>query len=76
MMTDNFTTTSINTYDYCTHRLPCGYCQILCRVCPMQGNTVIGPTWKLPNTVTCKTSQITAYNSATANTNLSTPTNE
>ena len=34
---------------YCIHRLPCGYCQLLSRVCPMQGVT-INPYW---NEVTC-----------------------
>lgn len=33
----------------CVHRLPCGYCPLLSRVCPMQGVT-INPYW---NEVTC-----------------------
>lgn len=39
--------TSINANDYgyytngyCQHRLPCGYCTMLNRVCPMQNNQV------------------------------------
>ena len=32
-----------NSYTYattaCAHRLPCGYCPLLNRVCPMQGIT-------------------------------------
>ena len=48
------TTGTLNgSYTYqtcsCAHRLPCGYCPLLSRVCPMQGVT-INPGW---NEVTC-----------------------
>ena len=48
------TTDTLNgSYTYqtcsCAHRLPCGYCPLLSRVCPMQGVT-INPGW---NEVTC-----------------------
>ena len=36
-----------NSYTYvttaCAHRLPCGYCPLLNRVCPMQGATYNEP---------------------------------
>ena len=43
-----------STYNYsaCANRLPCGYCMILSMPCPMQGNAVMDPTWKLPD-ITC-----------------------
>ena len=48
------TTTPLSgSYTYntcsCAHRLPCGYCPLLNRVCPMQGVT-INPYW---TEVTC-----------------------
>ena len=51
---DNITTTpSINfNQTYCLHRLPCGYCTMLNRPCPMMG-TQIEPTWR-PE-ITCET---------------------
>lgn len=54
--TDNATTVSgINPYGYCWHRLPCGYCQIMSKPCPMQGNTNCAqPEWKLPDII-CQT---------------------
>ena len=47
------TTGSGNSYDeFCGFRLPCGYCTRLDRPCPMMGNRMIEPTWKLPE-ITC-----------------------
>lgn len=53
---DNYSSTTgplSGSYTYnscaCAHRLPCGYCPLLSRVCPMQGVT-INPYW---NEVTC-----------------------
>lgn len=49
--------TNINySRDYCVNRLPCGYCLLLCRACPMYcSNTIpVEPTWKLPEII-CKT---------------------
>ena len=37
---------------YCLHRLPCGYCTMLNRLCPMMG-TQYEPVWK-PE-ITCQT---------------------
>ena len=54
-MTETTTTgTNINfNAQYCVHRLPCGYCQLMSRVCPMQGTTIT-PTWEPgPNVVYC-----------------------
>lgn len=61
---DHSTTSSTaypNTYSYngCAHRLPCGYCVLLGRACPMQGNTVVEPTWRLPD-ITCASAPPTA----------------
>lgn len=51
------------TYQYqnpsCVHRLPCGYCPLLGRTCPMQTVTItnepyINTPWNLTE-VTCKT---------------------
>ena len=39
--------------NYCFNRLPCGYCRLLDRPCPMTGNSYVEPTWKLPE-ITCK----------------------
>lgn len=55
---DTSTTSSTayqNTYSYngCAHRLQCGYCTLLGRACPMQGNTVVEPTWRLPDITCC-----------------------
>lgn len=54
MVNDSSTTGPLSgSYTYntcsCAHRLPCGYCPLLSRVCPMQGVT-INPYW---NEVTC-----------------------
>lgn len=53
---DNYSSTTgplSGSYTYnscpCASRLPCGYCPLLNRVCPMQGVT-INPHW---NEVTC-----------------------
>lgn len=48
------TTTGIgsNYAEFCGFRLPCGYCTELDRPCPMMGNRMIEPTWKLPE-ITC-----------------------
>lgn len=47
------TGTGSTTTSYCANRLPCGYCMVLGRACPMQ-NTI---TWTTPswtwNTPTC-----------------------
>lgn len=43
----------------CQHKLPCGYCTLLNRACPMQGNTIVEPTWKLPD-ITCTSTPPTA----------------
>lgn len=40
--------------DYCFNRLPCGYCRLLDRPCPMMGNSVPEITWKLPDITCCK----------------------
>lgn len=47
------TATQIGINYRCPNKLPCGYCTILSRACPMQGNTVVEPTWKLPD-ITCQ----------------------
>ena len=39
------TTTTTSYSNYCPQRLPCGYCVLLSRPCPMQCNTNITPTW-------------------------------
>ena len=43
------------TYQTCScgHRLPCGYCPLLNRVCPMEG-VKISPYW---TEVTCQTNK-------------------
>ena len=52
-------TTTSYTYSSCScvHRLPCGYCPLLSKPCPMQTVTITTapctPTWNL-NEVTCK----------------------
>ena len=47
------TSTNINySKEYCANRLPCGYCTRLDRLCPMMGNRIYEPTWKLPD-ITC-----------------------
>ena len=43
--TVNTGTYTTNTTNYCPQRLPCGYCVLLSRACPMQSNTTITPTW-------------------------------
>ncbi len=40
-------TTSPNNYaQYCLNRLPCGYCTLLSRPCPMFP-AIVSPTWKI-----------------------------
>ena len=43
--TINTGTYTTSTTNYCPQRLPCGYCVLLSRACPMQGNTTITPGW-------------------------------
>lgn len=57
-MNDTVNTTTTGTgYSYantCRNRLPCGYCMLLDRPCPMQ--TFMTPTWDTNwNKVTCNT---------------------
>lgn len=50
------TSANINySKEYCVNRLPCGYCTLLGRACPMYyTNTIpVEPTWKLPEII-CK----------------------
>lgn len=44
-------TKTITNYNaqYCINRLPCGYCTLLSRACPMFPTT-ISPTWKTGST--------------------------
>lgn len=61
---DTSTTSSTaypNTYSYngCTYRLPCGYCTLIGKACPMPGNAVVEPTWKSPD-ITCVSTSPTA----------------
>jgi len=47
-VTTGSTTGGSTTYTYpgsCAHRLPCGYCMMLSKACPMQSNTFVTPTW-------------------------------
>lgn len=30
-------------YQYCEHRLPCGYCRYLDKACPLLNNTIYPP---------------------------------
>lgn len=57
--TVNTTTTGTPGYSYsntCGSKLPCGYCMLLNRPCPMQSNTFVTPTWGPDwNKVTCNT---------------------
>lgn len=50
--TTGTTYTAANT---CGNKLPCGYCLLLNRPCPMQSNTFVTPTWD-PNwyKITCQ----------------------
>lgn len=56
MITAEKTTTNstgVNTATYtnvCTHRLPCGYCPLMSRPCPMVC-TITTPTWTTPISV-------------------------
>ena len=34
------------TYGSCGYCLPCGYCTMLCRPCPMGGGMGTAPPWK------------------------------
>lgn len=46
---DTTTTTATNQYyQTCAHRLPCGYCPLMSRQCPMQSTTI---TWSTPYSV-------------------------
>lgn len=53
--TTNTSTTGSYTYSSCTcvHRLPCGYCPLLSKPCPMQTITITNaqntPVWSLNN---------------------------
>lgn len=55
--TSTTNTTYINGTNCCSYRLPCGYCKILERYCPMDYNDitykVCDPPYNL-NQVTCK----------------------
>ena len=44
------TATPYNYREYCPNRLPCGYCRLMCGMCPLQSHTTI----TLTNEVTCK----------------------
>ena len=46
------TTTDFNSNNYCIHRLPCGYCKILEKSCPMYFSNI--PMYN-PYIVTCET---------------------
>lgn len=48
-------TTTTNYSANCLYKLPCGYCTMLNRPCPMQWNTTINPVWKPPYEFTCAT---------------------
>lgn len=37
------TATPYNYSEYCPNRLPCGYCRLMCGMCPLQAHTTI--TW-------------------------------
>ncbi len=59
MINDTTTTNATNPYyQTCVHRLPCGYCPLMSRQCPMQSTTI---TWSTPvsvptieyNNITC-----------------------
>ena len=54
---DTITTTSAINYNaqYCYHRLPCGYCQILQRACPMYSSPTITNTIPVKNAWSCTT---------------------
>ena len=58
--TSTTSTTSINGTNYCSYRLPCGYCKILEKHCLMNYNDitykVCDPPYNL-NQVTCKTGE-------------------
>lgn len=44
---DTTTKTNINyNAQYCINRLPCGYCTLLSRACPMLPTTIL-PTWEI-----------------------------
>ena len=61
-MESNTTTTTTGTGYYyrdpCASKLPCGYCMLLNRPCPMQTNSFISPSWD-PNQykITCNTEE-------------------
>ena len=47
--TQNTTGVSSGTscsFSSCSYRLPCGYCTMLCRPCPMGGGIGTAPPWK------------------------------
>ena len=44
-MADSATINTGTYTTYCPQRLPCGYCVLLSRACPMQSNTTITPGW-------------------------------
>jgi hypothetical protein len=58
-------TTPINGTNYCSYRLPCGYCRILEKHCPMSYTNTIDPIYNDKicdppynlNQVTCKTGE-------------------
>ncbi len=60
-MADTITVPNNPNYStaYCLNRLPCGYCTMLNRPCPMMG-TQMEPTWK-PE-ITCITTAGRAEN--------------
>ena len=43
--TSTTSVTSINGAYYCSYRLPCGYCKILEKHCPMSYTNTIGPIY-------------------------------
>ena len=60
--TSTTSTTCINGTNYCSYRLPCGYCRILEKHCPMSYTNTIDPIYNDKicdppynlNQVTCK----------------------
>ena len=49
--TSSTSVSSISGTNYCSYRLPCGYCKILEKPCPMSYTTTINPvyTYKICN---------------------------
>ena len=61
MVIDSTETARITYQQNCVHRLPCGYCPLMSRPCPMQVTTVTtwGTTAPNLNEVTCQTTNET-----------------